>query len=95
LDNGGCTLYQYIGSYLKGNSNIYHTYVKKHIYRDESGSIIKNVYDQIKIFPVINGKYSKTNDIIGNLIEDNNLSIIGPDVCVAYDETTNIINFAA
>ena len=73
----------------------YHTYVKKHIYRDESGSIIKNVYDQIKIFPVINGKYSKTNDIIGNLIEDNNLSIIGPDVCVAYDETTNIINFAA
>ena len=90
LSGGGCWPYQYIGSYLKGNSNIFHVYAKKHVYKDGAGVVEREATGEIKIFPVINGYYKAGDEILGTLD-----GIVGGDVCVSYDETMGIVNFAA
>lgn len=95
LDGEGQTLYQYIGSYLRGAGSIYHAYALKHVYRVPEVGVVRETTDEIKILPVINGYYSSSNDITGRLTEGSGLQITGPDVCILYDETSNVINFAA
>lgn len=92
LSGNGHTLYQYIGSYLKGNSNICHVYAEKHVYKDETGNVMREATGKIKIFPVINGYYEKGIDDVKGSLDG---KIVGGDVCVSYDESTGIISFAA
>ena len=61
---------------------------------DSVSCITREVIDDIKIFPSINGKFNGRN-ITGMLVERSWLSVVGPDICLAYDEENNIINFAA
>ena len=107
LDGDGVTLYQYIGSYLKGDNGIYHAYAMQHVYRgtpddgrymtsaDSVSCITRDVIDEIKIYPSINGKYKDGFTITGRLVEGGDLSVTGSDICLAYDEENNIVNFAA
>jgi len=67
LDGEGCTLYQYIGSYQKGDNGMYHVYAEKRVYRDEIGHVEREITGRIKILPAINGVYNTINDIFGDL----------------------------
>lgn len=62
---------------------------------DSVSCITRDVIDEIKIYPSINGKYKNGFTITGKLAEDSGLSVTGSDICLAYDEENNIINFAA
>jgi len=90
-------LYQYIGSYLKGGGGIYHAYVIKSLYRDSVSSVVVEAGDTVKICPVVNGRYSPVNDITGTLTDGSSgkLQVVGSDVCISYDESAGILNFAA
>ena len=91
--------YQYIGSYLKGNSNIYHVYAYKRIYRDEDRCLTREALGPIKVFPVLNGVFSPNNQIYGNLVQNpidqTRLSVVGADVCFSFNETNGVLTFAA
>lgn len=105
LDGDGVTLYQYIGSYLRGNDGIYHAYALKRVHRiscddvymtadDAISSVQREALGNIKIYPQINGRYTENAAITG-VLNANGRGIVGSDVCLAYDEENNILNFAA
>lgn len=97
LTGEGRTLYQYIGSYLQGDSSIYHAYAEKNVRYNEISDVVREISGTgyVKIFPVINGIYQEANCIRGRLSESSALSVTGSDVCIAYDEQNSIINFVA